>query len=114
LFPALGHLEYRSPAFHPFAFDPDLIVCRNYSNGPFVWFVFLLETSSPIQVRVQEFSGAYWLVFVRVQVVWIFDPARKNSFLSMGSLPRGPVPGSILQHYPGNTCRGLRRSRFLY
>src|SRR5690606_20375764 len=53
-------------------------------------------------------------VLILAPIVLIFDPTKKNSFLSTESLPRGPIPKSIPQHYRGNIYRGLRQSPFPY
>src|SRR5690606_32572468 len=54
------------------------------------------------------------LVLILAPNVSIFDPTKRNNFLSTEFLRLGPIPKSNQQRYRGNIYRALRLSRFLY
>src|SRR5690606_15057209 len=90
------------------------MIYRNSEDWLSVLSAFLSHLGEPIPTPAPKFFDVSRPVLIPAPNVSIFDPTKRNNFLSTECLRLGPIPKSNQQRYPRNIYRGSRRSRFLY
>src|SRR5690606_158070 len=106
-FPSVVHSEYTALIFLLIVFGLRLIIGHSFVNELFVWFVVLLPLVVPNPILVLEFFYVLRLFFLLAPNVLIFDPTKKNNFLSKEFPLLGLILKSNLLRYPGNIYREL-------